>query len=346
MESKDFVAEVKSLNAKGEGVLRFIRFHQEDKDADITLPGFIGRQEAPLLVAHNWTSDYPPIGRGESFEADGATNFRFKLNMADARAKDWYAWLKMDQSAQQPIQQVSYGFSPYADGFERGQKDGKSVRFLKPRPDGSPGAKLHEVSFVVVGSGNDTAVVDVKSTDALLSGHESAVSGRTKESHRMESEESRVEPDAAEETTAGGSQEPARAEDYEDWKQYSDDKRPPLPVFIQWARGLVYHLKFVWDVRKRDGKEVSEDTTESFKLFVEECLEACALMKIKLLKERLLPTMEEEELERQRRHEKYRELTAHKTAQEELANQQLQAQAEDLARAARARSARMKELKL
>jgi hypothetical protein len=172
MEQKDFPVEIKELNDKGEGVLRFIRFHQEDKDADITLPGFIGEQEAPLLVAHNWTSDHPPLGHGKSFEADGATNFSFQLNMDDPRAKTWHSWLKMDQRSMRPIQQVSYGFRPYDDGFERGHKDGKPVRFLKPRKDGSPGAKLFEVSFVVVGSGNDTGVLDIKRADGILTPEE------------------------------------------------------------------------------------------------------------------------------------------------------------------------------
>lgn len=165
MERKDVVAEIKELDEKGSGVLRFIRFHQEDKDADITLPGFVGRQKAVLLASHNWKSDYPPLGHGESFEADGATNFRFTLNLSDERAKAWHSWLKMDREA--GLQQVSYGFSPYPDAQERAQKDGHQIRYLKPRPDGSAGAKLHEVSFVVVGSGNDTAVLSIKAFEDL-----------------------------------------------------------------------------------------------------------------------------------------------------------------------------------
>ena len=167
IEYKTVDAEVKSVDEKGEGILRFIRFHQEDKDSDVTLPGFINKQEAVLIASHNWKSDYPPVGRGESFEADGGTLFRFRLNLDDPRAKQWYSWLKMDRSMGNPLQQISYGFSPHADGQERGQKDGKTVRFLKPRPDGSPGAKLHELSFVTVGSGNDQGVLDIKAYDDL-----------------------------------------------------------------------------------------------------------------------------------------------------------------------------------
>lgn len=167
MEYKTVGFELKAIDEKGEGVLRFIRFHQEDKDSDITLPGFIGKQQAVLISSHNWKSDYPPLGRGESFEADGGTNFRFRLNLDDPRAKTWHSWLKMDREFGAPLQQVSYGFSPFTDGQERGQKDGKPVRFLKPRPDASPGAKLHEVSFVTVGSGNDQGILDIKEVEQL-----------------------------------------------------------------------------------------------------------------------------------------------------------------------------------
>jgi hypothetical protein len=173
-EYKAVDAEIKALDDQGAGVLRFIRFHQEDKDADVTLPGFIGQQQAVLLVGHNWKSDHPPLGRGESFEADGATNFRFQLNLDDPRVKTWYSWLKMDQRSGRPLQQVSYGFSPYADGQEKGQKDGKPVRFLKPRADGTPGAKLHEVSLVTVGSGNDQGVLLVKAFEELPDAEELA----------------------------------------------------------------------------------------------------------------------------------------------------------------------------
>ena len=158
MEYKDAAAELKALDDAGEGVLRFIRFNQEDKDLDITLPGFVGQQEAVLLASHNWKSDFPPLGKGASYEADGATYFRFKLNMDDERAKSWRSWLKTGGS---PAASVLWLFALQRC---RGawQKNGKSGRFLKPRPDGSPGAKLHEVSFVTVGSGNDQGVLAVK----------------------------------------------------------------------------------------------------------------------------------------------------------------------------------------
>jgi len=415
MERKAVEAELKSLNDQGEGVLRFIKFNQEDKDADITLPGFVGRQKAVLLAAHNWKSDYPPLGHGESYEADGGTNFKFRLNMQDERAKAWHSWLKMDRET--GLQQVSYGFSPYADATERWQKDGRAGRYLKPRKDGSPGSKLHEVSFVVVGSGNDTAVLHIKALDDLpepetaddlkaagiqiqslvfpkdkwesaeavrawLSSHDytttldttgaswrarqedpskfirlrsfcinpgrdassescrvMAVGGPMKESRSMESEEPRVE------AAAEGKQEDVTAE-IEDWTKYPEDRRPPLPVLIKWLRLYRYHMPFLQDIRKRDQKDISPETIREFKALIEESIEVAAQLGIALINADRMPTAEEQALLQQQYASRFHELTADVNAQQELAYQQLQAQAEELAREARVRSARMKELHL
>jgi hypothetical protein len=167
VEYKGVEAEIKAITDDGEGTLRLIRFHQEDKESDVTLPGFIQRQESILLPAHNWRSDYPPLGKGVSFEDDGATNFKFRLNMDDPLAQRWRSWLLMDLKSGRPLQGLSYGYSVYPDGMEYGQKDGRRIRFLKPRADGSPGAKLHEVSFVTVPAGNDTTVLNMKSVSLL-----------------------------------------------------------------------------------------------------------------------------------------------------------------------------------
>ena len=322
MERKEVSAELKSLNDQGEGVLRFIRFHQEDKDADITLPGFVGRQPAVLLAAHNWKSDYPPLGHGESFEEDGATNFRFRLNLDDPRAKSWYSWLKMDE--QTHLQQVSYGFSPYADAVERTRKDGRDIRYLKPRPDNSPGAKLHEVSFVVVGSGNDTAVVNIKESAGMNAPEVPVVDHA---------------PDSLQERPGD-----ATLPSVEDYQAYAEDRRPPLPTLITWLRLYRYHMPFLRDIRQRDGKEISAETIGEFKTLVEEMLEVCTQFKIKLMTSALLPNVEEEAAQRQRFDGRLQELTQSVHAEEEEKLRRLQVEAEELARKAQTRSARMREM--
>jgi hypothetical protein len=413
MEYKSVQAELKSIDEKGEGVLRFIRFEQEDKDGDITRPGFIGRQKAHLLPAHNWKSDHPPLGSGESFEADGATNFRFRLNLHTTLGKEWRDHLLFDQQHGQ-LQQISYGFSPYADGTEKWQKEGRSGRYLKPRKDGSPGAKLHEVSFVIVGSGNDTAVLDVKSHEEFLTDEEKAtgwrvqsvlfpkatwesaddcrawlkshgyagtsvdsteghyrfrqedpgkfvrlaticiapnrqasmencrvkaVGGPMKESRSMEPEDPIVEPPEAEGKDANGSPDP----EMEDWQKYPEDRRPPLPVMIKWLRMYRYHMPFLHDIRKRDKKEISPETISEFKTLVEEVIEVATQLNIQGLKAELLPSMEEQELLRQKYEARSKELWANINVEQERAYQQLQAKAEDLERQSRARTALIKK---
>jgi hypothetical protein len=134
------------------------------------------------------------------------------------------------------------------------------------------------------------------------------------------------------------------ATDVEDWQKFAEDRRPPLPTMIKWLRLYRYHMPFLRDIRQRDHKEVSAETISEFKTLVEEMLEVCTQFNIKLLKAQLLPTIEEEELLRQKHHARYSELTVHVRERDELAYQQLQAQAEELERQARARSARMKEM--
>src|SRR5215813_13036791 len=97
-EYKAVEADLKAIDAKGEGTLRFIRFEQPDKDRDVTRKGFIGEQEAYLIPSHNWKSDEPPLGRGISFEDAGATNFQFKLNLDLPLAQRWLSHLKFDGS--------------------------------------------------------------------------------------------------------------------------------------------------------------------------------------------------------------------------------------------------------
>lgn len=333
MEYKNAMAEIKSIDDKGEGILRFIKFNQEDKDSDITLPGFIGRQKAILLPAHNWRSDHPPLGTGESFEADGATNFRFRLNLSVPLAQEWYNHLKFDR-AHDSLQQVSYGFQPYADGQERTQKDGRMVRILKPRPDGSPGAKLREVSFVVLGSGNDTAVLDVKSTDALLS----TPQPDTKESRGVDT------PETPSPASSDAKSAPAAPEPVEDWQDYPEDRRPPLPVLTKWLRLYRYHMPFLRDIRKRDGKDISPETIAEFSDVVQEAVAVATGLNIKVMTAPLLPNLDEEALLKQRYDARLQELSAHVNAQTAQQVLHLQSEAAALAEKARVRAARMREL--
>jgi phage head maturation protease len=414
MERKEALAEIKELDEKGAGILRFITHEQEDKDGDVTRKGFIGRQGAHLLPNHNWKSDAPPLGDGESFEDETGTYFRFQLNLDTTLGREWRNHLKFAQRRGngRSLQQVSYGFSPFSDGQERGQKDGRSIRYLKPRPDGSPGAKLHEVSFVIVGAGVNTEVLDVKSLDAFLTEEEKqegaqiqtlifkkskwesaeavrswcrshdfksqlaefddtwhaeqrdsgdfarlrswcvnpsrqssadacrvmARGGPIKESRGVEPEQS---PQIPQETAVPPAQ--TAKSDTDDWTQYAEDRRPPLPVMIKWARMYLYHMQFLRDIRKKDGKEISAETISEFTELVQAYLNLGTQMNIKVMTANLLPNVEETILQQERYKERHKELTHEVNKETEQKYQALQARAAQLEQESRVRSSRMRE---
>jgi hypothetical protein len=171
-----------------------------------------------------------------------------------------------------------------------------------------------------------------------------ATGGPLKESRSMESEDPIIEPSEAEEKDAAASQDDRPPEVIEDWQAYPEDRRPPIPVLIKWLRLYRYHMPFLHDIRKRDKKEISPDTVSEFKTLVEELIDVASQLNIKILKSRLLPTLEEEELMRQQYDARAREISARVNAEQELAYQQLQAKAEDLARQSHARSMHLKRL--
>lgn len=130
----------------------------------------------------------------------------------------------------------------------------------------------------------------------------------------------------------------------EDYKNYPEDRRPPLPVLISWLRLYRYHMPFLRDIRKRDHKEISPETIAEFKTLVEEMLEVTSGLNIKLMTSKLLPNVEEEELQRQQYERRFKELSADTEAEEARKLQAIQAAAQDLAQKARARSAQMREM--
>jgi hypothetical protein len=130
----------------------------------------------------------------------------------------------------------------------------------------------------------------------------------------------------------------------EDWQSYPEDRRPPLPMLTKWLRLYRYHMPFLRDIRKKDGKEISAETIAEFTALVHEMLEVGTQLNIKVMTASLLPNVEEE-IQRQELYKvRHRELTSAVNTDTERAYQQLQAKAEDLARESRARAARIREL--
>ena len=144
----------------GAGTCIFSRYFCEDADGDYTLPNFLPNGAVvPLLVGHEWRS--VPVGKGTiRSERDGGY---FDFTLADTtRGRELGAWLRHDYADGQPKSEFSYGFKILDGGSAYETINGKRLRVLKGRDDGSPGASVMEVSYCLKGAGVGTALVSMK----------------------------------------------------------------------------------------------------------------------------------------------------------------------------------------
>jgi hypothetical protein len=169
LEVKRFFPELKLSEAEGVFRATIATLNVKDKDGDVTLKGFFGKQTVPVLVGHDW--GMVPVGKGTIFEEEGRAILEAKLNLKDANAKSVYEWLKFDFENGEPKQEFSYGFQLENGGFKDGDFKGEEVRFLQPKSDGSPGARIHEASLVLVGAGEGTGTDAIKSNGMKFSEH-------------------------------------------------------------------------------------------------------------------------------------------------------------------------------
>lgn len=136
METKAFVGAVKEATANGAGQLVVATLNTIDKDGDVTLPGYFGRQSAVMVPAHDW--QHVPIGKGVVYERGDEAIVDFQLNLDVAAAKDWHAAIRFDLDNPPALQEYSYGFQIKSGGSRKGDFGGRPVRFLQPLSDGSP----------------------------------------------------------------------------------------------------------------------------------------------------------------------------------------------------------------
>lgn len=153
MELKRYTGELKALS-EGQGVAVFATLNVIDKDGDVTLPGAFGTQEVAIVPAHNWGS--VPLGKAVTSEEGEEAHAALKFNLDSPTAKEWHSALKFDVENGRPLQEWSYGFTVVDS--EMGEHEGKRVRFLKRM-------KVHEVSPVLVGAGENTRTLMLKSAD-------------------------------------------------------------------------------------------------------------------------------------------------------------------------------------
>lgn len=160
MQVKTFRGEVKSL--EDEGTVRFVvaTLNEVDKDGDVTLPGFFGKQHMVMVPVHDW--NHVPIGKGFVSEEGNEAIAEVKLNLDIPAARDWHSALKFDMANPPALQEYSYGYTVLEGGSEYGDFKGRRVRYLKARPDGTAGVIVHETSPVLLGAGGNTRTLGVK----------------------------------------------------------------------------------------------------------------------------------------------------------------------------------------
>ncbi len=127
-----------------------------DKDRDVTLPGFFGKQETAIAWAHDRSR---LAGKGRISETKDAARFDGKFFLETIEGREAYLTVK----AMGDLQDWSYGYRIRDGGAKAGTFEGESVRFLQPLPDGSAGVIVDEVSPVLVGAGEGTGTLNIKS---------------------------------------------------------------------------------------------------------------------------------------------------------------------------------------
>jgi len=144
------------LKAEDEGSVKavFSTLNVIDKDGDVTLPGAFGDQVVNIAAwGHNWGD--LPSGDGVIHEAKNEAVFEGSFYLGTPQGDATYQTLKQ-RHERGFSQEWSYGFDVL--DAEPGIFDGKDVRLLKK-------LKVYEVSPVMVGAGEHTRTLAVKSLD-------------------------------------------------------------------------------------------------------------------------------------------------------------------------------------
>mgnify|MGYP003575823009 FL=1 len=313
METKSCELAIKQVS-EGKVVATLARLGVRDRDGDVLRKGLVrGHQLVAIKPQHKW--DHVNLGVADVYENGDTMEAAMEFNLAIPSAKDWFEAIRFSHDRGHR-QQYSFGFEPREQ--ERGtHDDGKEARFLKY-------IELAECSPVLIGAsiGSQTLSVKEKESESMTDDAAEKPAGDPPEEKTVD-----VEPD-----------------EIEDYTKYPEDRRPPLPVLVKWLRLYRYHIPFLRDIRKKDGKEISEETIAEFSEVVQEAVEVASLLNIKVMTSHLMPNIEEEQRQKEWYHSRLQELSAEVNAETQHQLQALQTEAAALAHKARERSARMREL--
>ena len=97
-------AELKALDAEGNGSALFSLWDTSDLDGDITRKGFYGHgvQEVFMVPHHLWTSGQPPLAKGMICERPQGAVYEFEMNTELEQARSWLShnWLRVLDTAE------------------------------------------------------------------------------------------------------------------------------------------------------------------------------------------------------------------------------------------------------
>jgi hypothetical protein len=139
------------LDEQGAVTVAFAQLDVIDRDGDVTLAGAFPAKDVPMSAyGHSSWDGALPIGRGSIRETAGWAVFDGAFLMDTDQGRNAYATVK----AMADLQEWSYGYEATEASY--GQRDGRSVRFLK-------GIEPYEISPVLVGAGIGTHTMAIKS---------------------------------------------------------------------------------------------------------------------------------------------------------------------------------------
>ena len=138
----------------------FSTFNVLDKDGDIVMPtAFTHGQAVPMVWHHDWAS---PVGKGVIRVEETRAVFDGAFFMDTQAGQEAYKTVK----AMGELQEWSWGFRITDAAYE--QRDGEFVRLIKR-------ATLFEVSPVLVGAGEGTYTLAIKSHQTFVEQAEAAL---------------------------------------------------------------------------------------------------------------------------------------------------------------------------
>ena len=132
-------AELKALDAEGNGSALFSLWDTSDLDGDITRKGFYGHgvQEVFMVPHHLWTSGQPPLAKGMICERPQGAVYEFEMNTELEQARSWLShnWLRVLDTAErsqvdQHIRSQLHPIVPLLNAFKTKQQP---LEFVLPR---------------------------------------------------------------------------------------------------------------------------------------------------------------------------------------------------------------------